>query len=168
MATDKRTPKSAGSATTARKTPAARAAGARARAPAAKPLTTSAKLDLLAHRLNALEMVGSGAGATESVPAPDQRTIGFTVSNATATTRISELDAQGHAQVVVSPGATTGDSAPHDDNTLVDIIVELSGSAGNSADVAFTNTDVDKIHPVIPNDYTGSWYAIQYTLKTKW
>lgn len=151
----------------------------------ATPLSTAAKLDVLAHGLHALERSAQGTAApatpaaAAAAPAPaapaagpapvaDTRAIKFTVSNATATLRITMVDDPAHPEVVVPAGATTGTSSPRPNNTLIDIIVELLGSAGNSADIAITNVDTPNIHPSIPNNFTGSWYPIQYTLKTKW
>jgi hypothetical protein len=132
------------------------------------PLDANAKMGLLAHRLNALEMTAQGVAPAAVAPSAGQQRIGFKVSNATALVRISEVDDNGHAQVILPPGATSGDSAPHDNGDNVDFIVELSGSSGNSADIALTNSSTAKVTPSIPNDYTGSWYPIQYTFKAKW
>jgi hypothetical protein len=139
--------------------------------PKAKPLTTSAKLDVLAHGLHALE-ASQGAAAVPaepaSAPTAGPRPITFTISNATAKVRISLVDDPSRPEVVVPAGATSGTSAPRPDNTLIDMIVELLGSSCQGAHVAMTNTDTPSIDPAIPNNYTGTWYPIQYTVKTKW
>jgi hypothetical protein len=132
------------------------------------PLGANQKMALLAHRLNSMEMAAQGVAPVQVAPSAGQQRIGFKVSNATGLVRISEVDDNGHAQVILPPGATSGDSAPHDAGDNVDFIVELSGSSGNSADIALTNSSTTKVTPSIPNDYTGSWYPIQYTFKAKW
>jgi hypothetical protein len=150
--------------------------------PKGTPLTTSAKLDVLAHGLHALEKgaqggaasAGAGTGGGAPGPAPgagaaaDTRPLTFTVTNATASIRITLVDDPAHPEVVVPAGATTGTSQPRPDDTPIDLIVELLGSGGSSADVAITNAKPAAIHPSIPNDYSGSWYPIQYTIKTSW
>ena len=149
-------------------------------APRGTPLTSAAKLDVLAHGLHALERGPPGraartvAGAARSgtrssaVGAADVRPIAFTVTNATASVRISLVDDPAHPEVVVPAGATSGTSKPRPNNTPIDLIIELLGAGGSSANVAITNAQPAAINPSIPNDYSGSWYPIQYTIKTSW
>jgi hypothetical protein len=134
-----------------------------------RPLTTAAKLDVLAHGLHALESAQGAAAAPAAptaAPAAGTHPIGFTVSNATAKVRITLVDDPSNPEVVVPAGATTGTSAPRPNHTLIDTIVELLGSSGQGAHLAITNVDTPSLDPAVPNDYKGSWYPIHYTLKT--
>jgi hypothetical protein len=142
------------------------------RTPKGKSLSTDAKFRLLAHRVHALEAAAPAPrpAAPRAVAAagPADQSIQFTLSNATATVRMSLVDNPAQPEVVLMPGQTSGSSAPRPNNTQIDAIVELSGSAGDSAEIDMTNTDTPKIKPTIPNSFVGGWYPIQYTLKTKW